>query len=250
MKYTFLGLFIIFFINISFHAQEVKNVDFVFRNNSFVITYDFVDCKNNYNYDIKLIMEGKESGVYYPINTSGDLTNIMCSNGKKITWSPLAEGKQIKEDVRFIVSIIKSNKILVDGPNNALKSVFIPGLGGLSVQKTKFPLLITAGFIFSGIQAFRYNGITNNNYANYLNASTQNDMNNFYTTSEDARNKTYMYLGIAASLWATDIIYTIITGNTNKQKQLKQKQPIGSNYKLNVYTDYYSFNIGLKKQIK
>ena len=75
-------------------------------------------------------------------------------------------------------------------------------------------------------------------------------MNDFYTTAKDARNKTYMYLGIAASLWATDIIYTIIRGNINKQKQLKQKQPIGSNWKLNVYTDYYSFNIGLKKEIK
>ena len=250
MKYTFIILFTILSLKFSFYAQEVKNVDFIFKNNSFIITYDLVDCKNNYNYDVKLIMEGKESGSYNPINTSGDLTNLMCGNAKKITWSPLAEGKQIKEDVRFIVSIIKRNKILENGPNNAIKSVFIPGLGGLSVQKTKLPLLITTGFIFSGIQALRYNGITNSNYANYLNASTQNDMNNFYTSAKDARNKTYIYLGIAASLWATDIIYTLIKGNINKQKQIKQNQHIGSNWKLNVYSDAYSLNIGLKKQIK
>ena len=250
MKYTFISLFSFLIFNFIVHAQEVQNVDFTFRNNSFIITYDLVDCKNNYMYDVKLMMEGKESGSYYPINTTGDLANLLCGNGKKITWSPLAEGKQIKEDVRFIVSISKSNKILVNGPNNAIKSIFIPGLGGLSVQKTKLPLLITTGFIFSGIQAFRYNSITNINYTNYLNASTQNDMNNFYTTAKDARNKTYIYLGIAASLWATDIIYTIIRGNKNKYNQLRQNQHIGSNWKLNVYTDYYSVNIGLKKQIK
>jgi hypothetical protein len=250
MKYTFISLIAIFFLNICLYAQEAQNVDFIFRNNSFVVKYDLVGCKNNYMYDVKLMMEGKESGFYYPINISGDLTNLVCGNGKTITWSPLAEGKQIKEDVRFIVTIIKRNKIIVDGPNNALKSVFIPGLGGLSVQKTKLPLLITTGFIFSSIQAYRYNTITNSNYANYLSASTQNDMNNFYTISKDARNKTYLYFGIAASLWATDIIYTIIRGNKNKQKQLTEKHLIGSSWKLNVYSDYYSVNIGLKKQIK
>lgn len=250
MKYTFISLYIIIFINFTFHAQEVQNVDFTFLNNSFVITYDLIDCKNNYTYDVKLKMEGKVSGFYYPINTSGELTNLICGNGKKITWSPLSEGKQINEDVRFIVSIIKSNKIPDNGPINAIKSVFIPGLGGLSVQKTKLPLLITTGFIFSGIQAIRYNAITNSNYANYLNASTQNDMNDFYKSAQDAQNKTNVYLGIAASLWATDIIYTIIKGSINKHKQLKRQPLIGSNWKLNLYTDYYSFNIGLKKQIK
>ena len=250
MRYTFISLIAIFFLNICFYAQEAQNVDFIFKNNSFVVKYDLVGCKNNYMYDVKLMMEGKESGFYYPINISGDLTNLVCGNGKTITWSPLAEGKQIKEDVRFIISIIQIKRITYTGPKNALKSVFIPGLGGLSVQKTKFPLLITTGFIFSSIQALRYNGITNNNYANYLNASTQNDMNNFYTTSEVARNKTYMYLGIAASLWATDIIYTLIKGCNNSYNQSKQNQHVGSSWKFNLFTDYTSVNIGLKKQLK
>lgn len=264
MKYIYISFITLIIFNTKLKAQDIKNVDFTFQNNNFTITYDIIDCRYNFMYDVKLTMEGRESGVYTPINVSGDLNNLTCGNGKKITWSPLAEGKQIKEDVRFIITINKQYKVeektsnltqtspskFTSGPGNAIKSLFIPGLGGISVQKTKLPLLLTAGFIFSGIQAFRYNTITNTNYSNYLTATTQTEMNRLFDNAVSARNTTNMYVGIAAGLWATDIIFTLIKGSINKQNYLYGKQKTSNLWKLNVSTDYYSFNIGLKKQIK
>jgi hypothetical protein len=250
MKYIYISFITLIVFNTKLKAQDIKNVDFTFRNNNFIITYDLANCRNNFMYDVKVIMEGRESGTYTPINISGDLNNLTCGNGKKINWSPLAEGKQIKEDVRFIILISKESKIITDGPDNAIKSVFLPGLGGLSVQKTKFPLLLTAGFLFSGIQVYRYNNLSNTNYASYLSATSQSEMNTFFTNAKSAQTKTYIYLGLATSIWVTDLVYTIVRGNKNKENFLNGKKQTTSNWKINLYSDYYSFNIGLKKQIK
>ena len=236
-----------FFILIAY-SQDIKNVDFTFKNNSFYITYDLLNCHSNTLYDVKLSMEGKQSGYYTPINISGDLMNQTCGTNKKIIWSPLAEGKQLKEEVRFYVSIKNKKKEIENGPSNALRSILLPGLGSLKVQSTKLPLIATAGFIISGIQILRYNSLTNSNYENYLSALNQNDLNNYFEAAKDARTKTYIYSGIAVGIWVSDIIYTIIKGNKNKALHQKSANNLGNNWKFNFNADPRSVNLSLKKE--
>lgn len=241
-------LLIIIFSYVNLFSQDIQNIDFTFKNNTFYISYDLSNCGSNQMYDVKLTLEGRKSGYYTPVNISGDLFNQTCGSNKKITWSPLAEGKQLKEEVRFFVEISAKKKLIENGPSNAYRSMILPGLGSLKVQKTKLPLLVTAGFLFSGIQAFRYNSMTNSNFNNYLNANNQSDLNSYYQSAKEARNTTYMYTGIAAGIWVSDVIYTLIKGSVNKRtKNLSNLN--SKNWKINFYASQSGLNFGLKKEL-
>ena len=246
MKHFYL---LILIINYNFFfCQDIQNVDFTLKNNTFYISYDLLNCESNQMYDVKLTLEGRKSGYYTPVNVSGDLYNQTCGSNKKITWSPQAEGKQLKEEVRFFVEISAKKKLIDNGPSNAYRSMILPGLGSLKVQKTKLPLLVTAGFLFSGIQAFRYNSMTNSNFDKYLNANNQSDLNSYYQSAKEARNTTYLYIGIAAGIWVSDVIYTLIRGSINKRtKNLSNLN--SKNWKINFYASQSSLNFGLKKEL-
>jgi outer membrane protein len=112
-------ILIIIFSYVKSFSQDIQNVNFTFNNNVFYITYDLLNCSSLNTNDIKITFEGKTTGYYTPVNVSGDIFNQSCSTNKKIIWSPLTEGKQIKEEVRFIVEIRENKKLIKNEQSNS-----------------------------------------------------------------------------------------------------------------------------------
>ncbi len=247
MKKRVLILISLLYISTYSFSQDVRNVDFTFSNNTFVITYDLENCSNNYIYDVNITLIGEETGKYLPKTPTGALTGQFCGYNKEIIWKPLLENKEINERVKFIVTIISIKKLPNIGPSNAFKSMLLPGLGSLKVQKTKLPLLVTMGFLYTGFQAYNYNVKTNSEFDNYLNASNQNDMNLHYLNAQNNRKISTTYLQIAAGIWVTDVVYTLVKGSINKHK-LTQSTNNYSSWKWNFNYNNQAVLVGLTKE--
>lgn len=155
------------------------------------------------------------------------------------------------------------------GPANALLSMVVPGLGRHRVTYGQQNGVATAVFFYLSVAAsmslyygaFATPGYTFKDYKadlkNYFNFGQMKDTWNRLSTISEEESKTdwrrtayvssYVFAGIAATLYVTDVLYTLIRGSINLSKQNKYKKwSIGVFYEPASKTPILQYNYKIK----
>lgn len=212
---------VVFILTLSFigYSQEVKNIVLEVRENKLAITYDILHCPHDMLYDVDLYVFTKEgTDKIKPKTISGALKNVSEGSSKVIFWDPIADGVEINGEIKVLILLTNPHRFSVpNGPSNAILSAFIPGAGSARVYSNPLPLLLTAGYAFSLINLYTLDKKNTEAYANYQNAYTQEQMDEYFAQIQSNRNKQFVYAGIAGGIWVTDIILSYVKGKKNKE---------------------------------
>ena len=111
------------------------------------------------------------------------------------------------------------------GPENALFSLLVPGLGDHRVTFGKKKgigiALATYGLIGTGVGLKLY---SNSEYKKYHAATEQSAMDKHYDSANNANKYCYVFIGAGAAVWIYDIIWVAVKGAKNKKEQNAWKQ--------------------------
>ncbi|MCC6459663.1 MAG: hypothetical protein IT260_04265, partial [Saprospiraceae bacterium] len=191
-----------------------------------VIEYDLKKLNlPNYYYtvDLQVSEEGK---LIFPSADllRGDVSGsekkkiVPGDNLKKIYWEPLREPnlQELRGEVSFRL-IVHLYAPVFGGPESALSSILVPGLGQYKVQKKKGPyFLITAaayGLVGTGIAKKIQ---SNNTYSDYLAASTPNDIASLKDAYQSQKRIGTALLAGGAVVWLADVAWVLLQGMRNK----------------------------------
>lgn len=267
--------FLIVFLLLSFNcfSQQVENVDFTVKDNVVIVTYDLVNCQSSELYDIKLTFVSESRNIY-PNSITGDINSVSAGENKKIEWMVLSDKAELKGNIQAIVEIShiyystveisntystkitgspsKSTKT-TGGPSNVFLSMILPGLGDIKVDKENDKrhlkwYHISGIYLGAALCAYSYKLRSNKFYDEYLNSTTQSQIDGAYKSANDRHHAFLILVGVAGTVWLGDVIYVTVKGFKNRHEQLRhfsQNSP-----KINLYFvgTSKSFQIGLVKK--
>lgn len=197
---------------------KITDVDFHFFDRYIVVNYNLVGSlpKEQMTVELKFITENNETII--PKTVTGDIGTKLYGDGmKSILWDLVVDKVSLSGNIKASVTITFS-KILYSGPSNALLSVLLPGFGGLFVDKNKTRSVVTTvstiGLIGYGISQKR---LADKYYAEYKASEESSELESLYTKANSAHHKYYISTGIAAGIWAFDIIWVTVKGFHNKK---------------------------------
>lgn len=234
-------------------AQKIENVDFKVNDNIVIISYDLVECPENYFYDIKVKFKSEAGTYIYPKNAYGDVKGVSQGYYKSISWNVLTDGQELKGNVSVIVEIDNSHynkphhqKLahgkIRGGPSNAFLSMLLPGLGDIFVDKyandntnskknysynsygrsntKRVWYLVPLTYYLCAYGAYGEYVNYQKYYAGYHNSNVQITMDKYYNDASVSYTNSQIYLGIAASAWLTDVIHVAAKGFKNRKRQI------------------------------
>ena len=217
---------ILFLTIILFHHQcycqskaKITDVDFHLEDRYLIVNYTIVGSlpKEHMKIELRFITENNE--LIIPGTVTGDTGIKLFGDGiKTIQWDIVADQVLLSGNLKASVTIT-SSKILYGGPSNALLSVVIPGLGGYFVEKNKTRSIVTTistlGLLGYGISQKH---LADKYYAEYNASIIPSEIESLYTKANNAHHKYYISTGIAAGLWAFDIIWVTVKGFHNRNE--------------------------------
>lgn len=221
-------------------AQKIQIIDAVLDepNNTIEIQYD-LKSGDNKSYQINLFYSNDGGKTFKgPVErVSGDVgAQISSGTNKKIYWNYFYEDEEFTgENLVFTIratamsttNALASNKLL--GPEAALYSLVVPGLGDYKVRTGNSYWLLTVGtwgLMGSGLIA---RSGARKSYDDYLNAT---DLSSADKSFADAENqfKAFRALNtIAIAIWAADVVGVFFKGMKNERLGLTSKYELDLN---------------------
>lgn len=120
-----------------------------------------------------------------------------------------------KELINKKFSDIKLLKCKIPGPESAFLSLLFPGLGSLIVSNGQKGIGRLINFVaLSGI-SFYFNKSSNELYSNYINASSQDDLDLYYAKANNSHKISLVTGTLAASIYLFDIYSAFKRGKNN-----------------------------------
>lgn len=238
MKYII--YIILCLISFNLLGQEIKNVRFTTTAEFVLVSYDLVNCPSSWSYDIRVEAEIIEEGVKKVIIVKaldGENKKLRSGRNKKLRWRVFEDVEKLSGELVITVRIIDSHyfgsttrnsrpkedyrsKLL--GPEAALYSIILPGLGDLMVSDGEgakvTSVLFGGSYLLSCLFAFEAYSKSQEYYKMYQGASTQYLMDTNYELANDNYHQSKMWLGIAGVILVTDVTYVLIRGIINKGK--------------------------------
>jgi hypothetical protein len=219
-------LIFLFFNGIGIYAKEIRieQVDFNYVMKKIVVNYNIVNFKPTERFQLKLFFITEFNDTIFPVSLTGDLNKIKGGTDKTITWDFFQDNAKINNvNIKAVVEIAYISDE-PGGPSNALLSLLVPGLGDRyvsnprkSIIKPYFVTILAYGFIGAGI----FNGIEKSYYDYDKNhAVVPANIQNFNNKSEQEALYLYIYTGIGAAIWGTDIVYVLL-----KSKKKSDNKP-------------------------
>ena len=188
----------------------------------------FLASKENLTLDIKwstakASYKSNSKGIFQSEYTSQNQSTIESF----INRQPFKYGKYIFEikDKEFNskpfsdINLVKYRTI---GPEAALFSMLMPGMGSLKVTYGKKGWGRFTCFLLSSGLAIGSKLYSDAQYKSYLNATSQTDIDKFYTNANISHKIALISGGISASIYLYDIIWVISKG----AKNLKSSKPL------------------------
>lgn len=209
---------------------KIENVDFYMEDNQLIVTYDISNAAPEERFQIGIKFITDKNNIIIPETVNGDIGyNIQGGKYKRVAWDVLKDRDNLNENLKAIVSInsISNTKFqnLGGGPGNMFFSVLIPGWGDYLVRKDQnkrkpfvlIPMFTYTALAWGGIAA----GLSSVNYDNYHNATTQEDMDNYYELANDYHRRAGKAFQTAFFVWGADVVWVFIKGVRNNSIRRK-----------------------------
>ena len=199
------------------YGQDIENIEIQVVDEKIEVTYDIVRYSKKYLYDVKLTF--LSTNTINPISLTGDVgKGIVAGGNKKIVWDIYKDLDGYDGGLKAIVEIINKEKIkYLGGPQNALLSCAVPGLGDYFVSDAKLrPALTTVsswGLIGFGLYK---QSLANKYYDDYKADIYQIDMDKNYDLANKNYNQSMTFISIGAAIWIADIAYVTYKGFKNR----------------------------------
>lgn len=199
-----------------------------------VIPYQLLELKKHHlRYDVAIYYSVDQGQSYVgPLQeVSGDVgASIAPGEGKKIIWDFLSEAPELAEkgnSMRLKFKLVtRTNeaakaayKRALGGPENALLSAFVPGLGDYKVRKGKgygVITFLTWGTLGTGL-LFRLSA--SRNYDKYLEATTTAELDHLFFLAETHKKTSTILITSAIVLWVADVALVAVKGFQNLKKR-------------------------------
>lgn len=255
-KLRYIPVQIMFFVFISYvgfgQESKVKNIDIDISGNKVFINYDLIQKDTFSANDIELFFVDNRFTVKVPEKLSGDIgSNIKPGQNKRIEWDVFNDDVEIAQKLkpRIIVNGIKKG-----GPQNALYSILIPGLGDYFVKDHKdmiikpyYRTLATFGVIGLSVMASqnreRINIISEETQYVQENGlmvpSTRTYVSGYYYEYWMFKGDAEVFLVTGIAMWIGDIVWVYAKGNENDRLRMF------SNFSLNGYVGNGLTNLSL-----
>lgn len=226
--FTLLGLL---FPNL--YAQKITNIEASHDNikNRITIAYDLIAKgrfkKRAFRIDMYCSQDSGKSFSNPLVYVVGDVNQVSPGENKEIKWNYFADfpnftGRNLQFKLQANLQPLSQEQRLrkMGGPENALKSLLVPGLGNYRVSEGRNYWIITAaslGLVGSGLY---YRLQASSSYDDYLASTSPEQADSFYDQFEDRNQLSNILLIGGAAIWIGDVIWVAIKGFKNK-KQLK-----------------------------
>ncbi len=185
-----------------------------------LIHYDLVNASPVERFEIEVAFVDDEDFYYYPRTTTGDVgAGIRGGKNKRIVWDIFEDVDELGR-VKAIVNISSITEE-PGGPAYALLSVPVPGLGDVFVTNTKtavikpwYKTILAYGLVGYGVyQKTR----SDKYYDDYLASTEREDFDNLYNKANSANRQFYVFTGLGAAVWVSDIIWVTVKGFSNNR---------------------------------
>ena len=199
-----------------------------------MIPYRLLELKKHkLRYDVAIYYSVNQGKSYVgPLQeVSGDVgLSIEPGESKQIVWDFLTEAPELAEkgnsmQLKFKI-VTRTNEAAkaaykreLGGPENALLSAFVPGLGDHKVRKGKgygAITFLTWGALGTGL-IFRLSA--SRNYDKYLKATTTAELDHLFFLAETHKKTSTILITSAIVLWAADVVLVAVKGFQNLKKR-------------------------------
>lgn len=168
---------------------------------------------------------------YRGINFDGEENMFTNALKKYVTDQPFDYGKyvfevkskQLNDNRQFFDIDLKKYK--VNGPESALLSMLMPGMGTLRVTYGKKGWIQFSSFIFCTGISLGTMVYSSNQYEKYKNSINQSDMDKFYDKANVSHKISLISGGLSASIYLYDIFWVFGKGfkNLNESKSTRKR---------------------------
>lgn len=198
-------------VNIDFEAVEWEGT-------KIVVSYDISHASPIERFEVELAFVDDEDFYYYPATTTGDVGfGIKGGKKKQIIWDVFNDVDEISR-IKAIVNISSVSEV-PGGALNALLSIPVPGLGEVYVKNTKtsiikpyYKTILSYGLLGYGLYSKYQSNLL---YDEYLTTHNRDDFDNLYARSNSANHQFYIFTGIGAAVWLSDVIWVFAKGISN-----------------------------------
>jgi hypothetical protein len=162
---------------------------------------------------------------------NGDVgEGVLPGADKQIAWNFLLEAPELTEQgnlVKLKFKIVtrtneaakKAAKRALGGPENALLSVLVPGLGDGYVRQGKgygAITFVTWGTLATGLV---FSWSARKNYDNYLGSSNTAELDHFFFLAQSHKKASNWLIASAVGMWVTDVVLVAVRGFRNLKKR-------------------------------
>ncbi len=221
-------------------AQRIK-IDEAYadrENKKIYIPYEIKESTKYHNLFNVSISYTQDKGKTYskPLTQlTGDIGKDITPGEKMIVWSYAEEDSTFNgQNVVFKLSVIsRLDPRYLGGPENALYSLLLPGLGNTKVRPpAKFWYLPTVGVATLVGGGFYMRAKSNQTLEEYRESSTINQAQDLFNKSNNQKVLSGSLFVAAGALWLGDIIQVAIKGFKNR-KEAKTLEPLPETPKKN-----------------
>jgi hypothetical protein len=208
---------------------EVKDVNLNTADTTIVIQYDLKGFRNRL-YNTRLFYSNNRGNSFKgPLRSiKGDIgDSVKVGSNKEIRWTfrkdnPYFDGK----DIMFKVEATEIPKVAMGGPENALRSILMPGLGDTKVRNGyNYGYIAGATYACLGTGALLYLRSVKK-YDDYQNriANSETEHNNIYNQARRSRTAATAFFIAGGAIWVGDVIGVYFRGLQNKRRLQREKE--------------------------
>lgn len=219
--------FFTIFILMSLHCMsvaqspaEIRNVDFQFRNDSLIVTYDIAKSIRGDLFKVEMVINTASGKTIRPKAVTGDIEdNIKGSNSKEIIWDIRKDGVVINENIQVQINaiIFEAPKLFHRSAAIALSAV-VPGLGITKLNRGGIYWIMAIGFYGAAAGSYYYYTTAQTNFNKYLDTHDESARNSMYDKVKSQNTISDVLMYTAGAIWVANIIWTCVTPNKTKPK--------------------------------
>lgn len=200
---------------------EIRNVDFQFRNDSLIVTYDIAKSSRGDIFKVEMVINTTSGKTIRPKAIIGDIgDNISGGKGKEIIWDIRKDGVVINENIEVSVTavVIEAPVKLFHRSAAIALSVVVPGLGITKLNHGGPYWIMAIGFYGAAAGSYLYYSFAQTNYNKYLDIHDESERNSMYEKVKNQNTISDVLIYTAGAIWVANIIWTCVTPNKTKPK--------------------------------